>query len=370
MRANPHEICCKRAGLLLGCAIWLSSPPCAAGAQARPLAQSAELYRLARAPRAASVRTHVLRAERHLAIGLRALPSGFRSICERTYELRLSAESPAVRSGRSRALGVFWQQGVQRRDALDAALRELELARGIAPRDPDVARLRAQILVLWEEPASIERCEVAQRTRAAIQALREWHELRPELASSASWGELGALFARDGEYVNAAIAYRRALALALDAGERSTAYAQLAQATMLAGDAAAALPYYQRALASAEPGRTSALLRLGLAVALDRLGEHARAIEQAVQGVSAVERSLDWLGPESMSFEPASERFVYRALAHEAIAELMPEARALSLEAAAESYAAFLARAGESHLYRNAAEADLRAVVEQLQASP
>ena len=46
----------------------------------------------------------------------------------------------------------------------------------------------------------------------------------------------------------------------------------------------------------------------------------------------------------------------------------MPEARALSLEAAAESYAAFLARSGENHLYRNAAEADLRAVVEQLQA--
>jgi hypothetical protein len=71
-----------------------------------------------------------------------------------------------------------------------------------------------------------------------------------------------------------------------------------------------------------------------------------------------------------MSFEPASERHVYRALAHEALAELMPEARALSLEAAAESYAAFLAHASASHLYRNAAEADLRALVERLQTNP
>ncbi|HKP56061.1 MAG TPA: hypothetical protein VJV78_05065 [Polyangiales bacterium] len=363
MRRDPHGFC-----MLLGCALGLISQPSAAVAQTRPLAQSAVLYRIARAPEAERAKTHVLRAERQLAIGLRALPNGFRAICERTYELRLAAESPAVRAGRSRALQVFWQQGVQRRDALDAALHEVELARAITPRDADLARLRAHILVLWEEPTSLERCEVGQRTRAAIQALREWHELRPELASSTSWAELGALFAREGEYVNASIAYRRALALALDARERSTAYAQLAQATMLAGDAAAALPYYQRALASAEPGRTSALLRLGLAVALDRLGEHTRAIEQAVLGVSAVERSLDWLGPDSISFEPASERFVYRALAHEALAELMPEARALSLEAAAESYAAFLSRASAGHLYRNAAEADLRAVVEQLQA--
>ncbi|HKU41309.1 MAG TPA: hypothetical protein VJR89_24265 [Polyangiales bacterium] len=348
----------------LACVLLAASP---ALGQSKPLSQTAPLYRLARAPLTARVADHLTRAERDLAIGLRSLPNGFRAICERTSELRLAADSPGVRAGRSRALSLFWQQGLQRRAALDAALRELDAARRIAPRHAELLRLRAHVLALWEEPASLEPCAVRQRTRAAIQALREWHELRPEHGSSASWIELGALFARDLDYSNARVAYRRALALALDAEGRSAAYERLAQSTMLAGDAAAALPYYQRALENAPPGRKSALLYLGLAVALDRLGEHSSALAHAVRGMSVVDHSLELLAPDNVDFEPASERLVYRALAHEALAELLPEASALSLEAAAESYAAFLARAGANHLYRNAAEADLRAVVERLQ---
>jgi hypothetical protein len=111
-------------------------------------------------------------------------------------------------------------------------------------------------------------------------------------------------------------------------------------------------------------------LHFGLAVALDRTGEHAAAIEEAVEAMEASERSLDVLAPDNVDFEPANERYVYQALAHEALAQLKPEERASALEAAAESYAAFLTRVDANHLYRNAAEADLRSVVAQLGAAP
>jgi tetratricopeptide (TPR) repeat protein len=338
-------------------------------AEDKPLEQSPWLYRIARSAHGAEVESLLAHADGYVASALRAFPTSFRIICERTQELRLSVDSPAVRKGRSRALALFSQQALARRDALDRALADLERARRLEPDDFEIARARVRVLALWEEPGSIERCEVRQRTAAAIDALRTLHALRPEQVSSGSSFELGGLLARSGDYEGAAVAYRHAIALAFEDVERSSAYAQLAQVTMLAGDAAAALPYYQRALASAAPGRASAILRFGLAVALDRLGEHAAALEQAVLALEASERSLDVLAPDNVQFEPASERFVYEALAHEALAQLMPEAKALSLEAAAESYAAFLTRVDGSHLYRNAAEADLRAVVTQLGAA-
>jgi tetratricopeptide (TPR) repeat protein len=338
-------------------------------ADAKPLEQSPWLYRIARTAHGVQVETLLDSAEDHVDMALRAFPTSFRIICERTQELRLSVDSAAVRKGRSRALTLFSQQAVVRRDALDRALADLERARRLEPNDPDIARARVRALVLWEEPASVERCEVRQRTAAAIEALRELHALRPEEVGTSGLFELGSLLARQGDYAGAVVAYRSAISLAFDDSERSAAYAQLAQAKMLAGDAAAALPDYQRALATATPGRASAILHFGMAVALDRLGEHSAALEQAVAAMEAAERSLDVLAPDNVQFEPATERFVYQALAHEAMAQLMPEAKALSLEAAAESYAAFLTNVDPGHLYRNAAEADLRAVVAQLGAA-
>jgi tetratricopeptide (TPR) repeat protein len=338
-------------------------------ADSKPLEQSPWLYRIARSAHGAEVETLLDRAEAHLDTALRAFPTSFRVICERTQQLRLSVDSPAVRKGRSRAIALFSQQAMVRRDALDRAVSDLDRARRLEPNDPEIARARVRVLALWEEPGSVERCEVRQRTAAAIEALRELHALRPEEVGSAGLFELGALLARQADYAAAAAAYRRAVALAFDDSERTAAYAQLAQVTMLAGDAAAALPDYARALATAAPGRASALLQFGLAVALDRLGDHSAALEQAVRALEASERSLDVLAPDSVQFEPATERFVYQALAHEAMAQLAPEAKALSLEAAAESYAAFLTQVDAGHLYRNAAEADLRAVVAQLGAA-
>lgn len=351
---------------LSACVMWVAGPDRVA-AQAKPLTQSPWLYRIARASHTPDVDVLLARAERHVDAGLVAFPTSFRVICERTQQLRLSVDSDAVRKGRSRAIALFAQQAQVRRAALDRALAELDRAERMDPASAEVARARAQALVLWEEPASLESCEVRQRTAEAIDALRRWHALRPEQVSSASMYELGGLYARQTAYASAATAYRRAVALAFDDAERSAAYAQLAQVTMLGGDAAAALPYFQRALENAQPGKAVSLLRFGLAVALDRLGDHPAALEQAKLALEASERSLEVLAPDNIQFEPASERYVYQALAHEAQAQLMPEARALSLEAAAAAYAAFLGRVDASHLYRNAAEADLRAVVSQLE---
>jgi tetratricopeptide (TPR) repeat protein len=338
-------------------------------ADAKPLEQSPWLYRIARTAHGVQVETLLDHAEDHIDTALRAFPTSFRIMCERTQQLRLSVDSPAVRKGRSRALALFSQQALVRRDALERALVDLERARRLEPNDPEIARARVRALALWEEPGSVERCEVRQRTAAAIDALRELHALRPEEVGSRGLFELGGLLARQGDYAGAAAVYRHAISLAFDDTERSAAYAQLARATMLSGDAAAALPDYRRALATALPGRAAALLHFDMAVALDRLGEHTAALEQAVEAVEVAERSLDVLAPDNVQFEPATERFVYQALAHEAMAQLMPEAKAASLEAAAESYAAFLTNVDAGHLYRNAAEADLRSVVAQLGAA-
>lgn len=376
MRHTPHSypfmrrLWDIRSCLGCGCLMWaLVTISSHVRADSKPLEQSPWLYRIARTAHGAEVETLLDAAEGHVDAALRAFPTSFRIICERTQELRLSVDGPAVRKGRSRALALFAQQALVRRDALDRALANLDRARRLEPNDPEIARARVRVLGLWEEPGSVERCEVRQRTAAAIEALRALHALRPEAVGSSGLLELGGLLARQAHYSEAATAYRHAVSLAFDDSERSAAYAQLAQVTMLAGDAAAALPDYQRALALATPGRASAVLRLGLAVALDRLGDRASALEQAAIALEAAERSLDVLAPENVQFEPANERFVYQALAHEAMAQLMPEAKALSLEAAAESYAAFLTNVDPAHLYRNAAETDLRAVVTQLGAA-
>jgi tetratricopeptide (TPR) repeat protein len=338
-------------------------------ADAKPVEQSPWLYRIARTAHGAEVETLLERAEDQVDTALRAFPLSFRVVCERTHELRLSVDSPAVRKGRSRALAVFSQQARVRREAIDRALADLDRARRLDPNDPEIARARVRVLALWEEPGSLEGCEVRQRTAAAIDALRELQALRPEEVSSASVFELGSLLARQADYAGAAAEYRRAISLALDDADRSAAYAQLAQVTMLSGDAAGAVPYYRSALASAGPSRATALLHFGLGVALDRTGEHAAAIEEAVKAMELAERSLDVLAPDNVEFEPANERYVYEALAHEALAQLQPEERTSALEAAAESYAAFLTRVDANHLYRNAAESDLRSIVAQLGAA-
>lgn len=374
MRHTPHSytferrLWDRRMRLVCFSAVWaVSTFAVHVSADAKPLEQSPWLYRIARTAHGVEVEARLDRADELLGVALRAFPTSFRVICERTQELRLSADSPAVRKGRSRALALFSQQALVRRDAIDRALVELERAHRLEPNDPEIVRAQIRALALWEEPGSLERCEVRQRTAAAIDALRELHRLRPEEVGTKALLELGALSARQGDYEAAAETYRRAVSLAFDDAERSVAYARLAQVTMLSGDAAAALPEYRRALALTAPGRAKALLRFGLAVALDRLGEHAASIEQAVVALEAVDRSLDVLAPEEVQFEPASERFVYEALAHEAMATLSPESKAPSLEAAAQSYAAFLTDVDSANLYRNAAETDLRALEEHLQ---
>lgn len=349
---------------LSACAMWVAL---GVHASAEQRIESPWLYRIARAPHSADVDVLLQRAEHHVQAGLLAFPTGYRVICERTLQLRLSVDSPAVRKGKRTALELFTQQARARRASLDRALAELARAGKLDPTRPDVARARARALVLWEEPTSTDSCQVRQRTQEAIDALHNWHALTPEHASSESLFQLGSLYAQLTAYSNAAAAYRRAVSLAFDDTERSAAYAQLAQVTMLAGDAAGALRYYERALEQAQPGRASALVRLGLAVALDRVGQHPAALEHAVKALEASDRSLDVISPDHVQFEPESEGYVYRALAHEALAQLTPDARTASLEAAAESYAAFLTRVDANHVYRNAAEADLRAVVTQLE---
>lgn len=353
--------CAARCALL-----WTITLPAPLYAEARPLTHSAHSYRAARAPDSTRIERLLQEAADHARDGQRALPGGFRLMCERTLALPLPVDNPAVQEGRRRALTLLARQALARRARIDAALQELERAERLDPRDAEVTRTRARMLALWEEPASIEQCEVHGRAADAADALRALHREHPELRSSDTWFELGGLLARTGAHADAAAAYRQAIALAFDPSERSAAYARLAEATMLDGDAHAALAHYERALANIEAGPDAALVRFGLAVALDRAGEQDAALEQAVLALEQAERSLDVLGPDSVLFEPPFERAIYEGLAHEALAQVRPETRVASLQTAAQRYSTFLSQVDRDHVYRNAAEADLRRVLAQL----
>jgi tetratricopeptide (TPR) repeat protein len=337
-----------------------------ATAEPRALAQSARLYRVARAPETAQVERLRGRAQERTNEGLRAFPGGFRAICERTQALPLPADNPAVQQGRRRALQLLARQAVTRKLRLDAALLELDRARALAPHDPDVGLLRVRVLSLWEDPVSLEPCRVRDRSAEAAHALRELLTRTPELRSSESLLELGLLFARHGAYAEAAAAYRRSIALALDPQACGVAYGQLAEVTMLAGDPARARPLYQHALRHISKGPDAARLSIGLAVALTRLGEHTQAVQQARGALEQSDRSLSPLGPDQVLFDPAEERAIYEAIALEALAQLQPETKTQSLQSAAERYTAFLSEAGPTHIYRLAAEADLNRVVDEL----
>jgi tetratricopeptide (TPR) repeat protein len=344
----------------LQCVLYLGvDMPTRAHAEPRALSQAARLYRIARAPDSRSVERLLDRAEARTDEGLRAFPGGFRAICERTQALPLPADNPAVQEGRRRALGLLARQAVTRRLRLEAALLELDRARALAPNDPAISLARVRVLALWEDPGSLPTCRVRNRAAEAAQVLGELLRGFPELRSSERLYELGMLLARQGAYGEAAAAYRQAIALAFDAESRSAAYGQLAEVTMLAGDPAEARRHYLRALRNTPKGPEAARLTFGLAVASSRLGEHAQALEHATRALEQSDHSLDPLGPDQVQFDPAEERAVYEAIALEALAQLRPDQKARSLQAAAERYTTFLTESPPANLYRLAAEADL-----------
>ena len=351
------------------CAV--TSPAGAAGGERASAPLWSELGR----PREQRARQLLRSARAHEQEANRAFPGDYRGVCRRALEGMSSGESLAAVRGRGRALRTLAHQAFHRRALLDAALARVERALALVPHDGDALYARARLLAQWEQPGPAWTCSSQRRdddTIAAFQSLQLHH---PELAPSAVAFELAVALTRNQRFAEAARAYQRAASLALDGDDSATVRSNLAEMTMLAGDLQGAVEQYERARRGSRGGRDYLLALWGLSVALERLGEHSAALEHAQKALHAEGWSAQALRSDGVFFEPPHELHFYEGLAHEALAEHHAEqadlaARGRALRAAAVSYRAFLAGAGERGAFAPAAETALTRVQRTLAALP
>jgi tetratricopeptide (TPR) repeat protein len=323
---------------------------------------SALFYRQAQATRASAAERQLRQANARVREALRVSPGDFRTLCERARTRRFAVDNDAARAARRRALATLARQALERRAYLDDALARLDRALAFDPDNPALVQTQARVLSLWEEPQSLDDCEVRRKDAQAIVAFERLQVLDPSFEASEVAFQLGVLHTRRHAFADAAVAYARAVELAFDVKDTANAHGNLAEVIMLAGDPTAALVHYERALKLSQGGRDYALVLFGAAVALDRLGEHQTALQKASAAVDASGRSLSVLHTPGVFFEPDYELQYYEGLGHEALAQLMPENRSLALESAANSYRAFLERAPHDNPYRVSAQGNLDAV--------
>lgn len=198
-----------------------------------------------------------------------------------------------------------------RRAAVENAIARFELALKLVPRDPEVLYLSAKALSLWERQRPGGR--VDKRTREAISRFEELRTVDPDYEAYRVAFELGILHTLDGSPARAAHEYERALTLRMDEGSASTVLSNLAEVTMMAGDLERAVELYEQAVQEASPD-DRVLARWGLAVALDRLGEHSEALAQADRAIADDQRPLGALRQSGVFFVPPYESYYYEGL--------------------------------------------------------
>ena len=207
---------------------------------------------------------------------------------------------------------------IQRRVGIENALSRFERARELTPNDPELLFLTGRALSAWQREAggrAEHKSAEAIESFLALRALDPWYE-----AETVAF-ELGILYTREARFREAQAEYERALRLRLDADGDSAVLANLAEVTMLAGDLERSVRLYERAVA--ESSSDQRLLSLwGLAVALDRLGERARALESAQEALRSDQQPMHVLDQGGVFFVPAHERLYYRGLGHLAQAQL------------------------------------------------
>jgi tetratricopeptide (TPR) repeat protein len=230
-----------------------------------------------------------------------------------------------LRQGRAQlypALGLGLMLGsdlsTHRRVAVENAIARFERARRLAPDDPEVLYLCGKALALWERRGPSGRLD--RRSRDAIIRFEALRKVDPLYEAEDVAFELGVLFTRESDYVRASAEYERALALRIDETSRGTILGNLAEVTMMAGNLEEAVRYYERAIQ--EGGSDERLLSLwGLAVALDRLGEHAEALERAQRALRDDQRPMAVLKQSTVFFVPAYESHYYDGIGLLALAE-------------------------------------------------
>jgi tetratricopeptide (TPR) repeat protein len=306
----------------------------------------------------------------------------------RTAALRIRA------TARERLLDALNGPESERNRLLEQAVTRYDAVLATFPTDVDAMLERAAALTaIHHTPAEAD--ALTRRTIDAYEAARAIDSGRDEAHVAF---ELAVLHAQRQEFAEAAAEYERSyaarslpiatpVALALSASDREiglvalfarpsegTLLANWAEAAMLAGDAQTAIDRYRAALDLAAPGTDSVSLALwGLALAEERGGSHADAIETTLRAIDAdhsadqptrariVERHGHFaaLHLTGVFFEPACEIHAYEALGHEALASRASTAEGRTAEwtAARLSTRFFLAEGGRGSLYASVAEA-------------
>jgi tetratricopeptide (TPR) repeat protein len=230
-----------------------------------------------------------------------------------------------LRQGRAQlypALGLGLMLGADlsahRRAAVENAIARFERARALAPQDPEVLYLCGKALSLWERRTPSGRIE--KKSRDAIARFEALRKVDPLYEAADVAFELGILFTRESDFARAAEEYQRALSLRIDEASRGVILGNLAEVTMMSGDLEEAVTLYERAIH--EGGADERLLSLwGLAVALDRLGEHGEALERARRALRDDQRPMGVLKQSSVFFVPGYEAHYYDGLGLLALAE-------------------------------------------------
>jgi tetratricopeptide (TPR) repeat protein len=332
---------------------------------------TAPFWRAVRDPEAARSRVLLKEAASQLKRAARLLPTSWETICRRIITLPLSADNQQVRAGRLRALLELLPHAQQRLEYLERAVRLLQEAARLAPEDPETLYALARAQAAWERPAEAtvaepgSRCLVERRNDQAVETLQRLRRVDPDYRADRVAFELGILHTRNRRYREASAEYRRAIALSLDRRDTAITYANLGEVTMLAGDLEGAVESYRRSLAaSVDDGQPLALW--GLAVSLDRLGEHETALQTAGRALRASGGGLQILRSDGVFFEPEYEVHYYEALGHEAISRRPDAIRENALSAAERSWRLFLQRAAPSCRWSSRAAANLARIQSEL----
>ena len=202
------------------------------------------------------------------------------------------------------------------------ALARFTLARQHVPDDPELLFFHARALALYERPIPGTR-RTERRDDEAIELYERLRTVAPDHRAEEVGFELGILYTRVRDFPKAIEAYERSVTHALSDDQTPISYSNMAEVRMMSGDLQGAVADYERAVSLARSGgplhgRSLALALFGMAVAMDRLGEHGGAVERAGDAVSAGGGTLDVLRSDGVFYEPAAEIHWYEALGHEA----------------------------------------------------
>jgi tetratricopeptide (TPR) repeat protein len=208
---------------------------------------------------------------------------------------------------------------------LESAITRLELAHTRAPDDPEILFYLAIAVAQWEEP--VHEGPPRRRNREAVAYFEQLRALDPDFRAAQVAFELGILFTRMGDLDRAIAEYHLGLDAAFTEAETATARSNLGEVCMLNGDLAGAIESYERAVVIARAGGPTQAMSLvlalfGLAVALDRYGDHALALERAREAYSTGGGSLGVLRGDGVFFEPPHEIYYYEGLGMLAAVEL------------------------------------------------